>query len=171
VLWVPGDRGACWLPPDDPLLGPPLRVAHFGLARLPPSAAAEGSDFATAPAAAAAGPAAGAAGVGGGGAGAGGGGGCHRPGRDVVAAPYYQAGEALMRNGSFPGASPSAPRAGPLLFFAGDVRPADKTYSGGARQVGFRGGGRPGSRRALPGWPYLSRRRGPLPLPACPPGP
>ncbi|KAI8471154.1 MAG: exostosin family-domain-containing protein [Monoraphidium minutum] len=135
VLWLPNDRGACFIPQDDPL------VTHFGLAALPPGAAAAGSDFAAAAAA--------------------GGGACHRPGRDVVAAPVFAQQEELTAEtylkpegrgaaaaaaadptsaggggaNATGGGGGGAERRGPLLFFAGDVRESDKTYSGGARQA------------------------------------
>jgi hypothetical protein len=68
---------------------------------------------------------------------------CHRPSRDIVAAPFFDRQEALV-NRSFPAAAGAAGGAvdknGSLLFFAGDVRQADRSYSGGARQVGVRGG-------------------------------
>ncbi|KAI8466470.1 MAG: exostosin family-domain-containing protein [Monoraphidium minutum] len=117
VLWLPGDRGACWLPRDDPLLGPPIKVTHWGLAAVPVAIGAAppgGDDLARLQAP------------------------CHRPHRDVVAAPYAhrQAEMAAATYGA--GAAAAAPPRSTLLFFAGNPGTEEVAYSGGVRQDMFR---------------------------------
>lgn len=146
------------MPPDDPLLAPPIKISHFGLAAL--TRGLRGSDLGAVLEARRSA--------------------CHRPGRDVVAAPYLgreweelaarvhavaaaggsrggvaaaaagaagggraavgagTAAAAADAEGAVPAAAAGA-RAdggGPLAFFAGSARGDDPSYSGGVRQVG-----------------------------------
>ena len=122
MLWLAGDRGACFLPTSDTKLANPIKITHFGLTTVTDAdASLPGNDFVHLPDKEHA---------------------CYRPQRDIVAAPYFARQEdlaaAAYASAALDGAAAaSAPGQRPtLLFFAGNVGADDPAYSGGVRQVG-----------------------------------
>lgn len=106
------------MPPSDPILGPPIKVTHFGLSN--PSAAAHpaGSDFDTAPDRRH---------------------GCHRPNRDIVAAPHF-AGQAALAERTYLRAAAGGAAGGPApAAVAGSVAAAAAGAAGGALAGGETG--------------------------------
>eukprot|EP00878_Enallax_costatus_P016506 GHUV01017315.1.p1 GENE.GHUV01017315.1~~GHUV01017315.1.p1 ORF type:complete len:576 (+),score=57.68 GHUV01017315.1:463-2190(+) len=108
-VWLPNDRGGCWIDPSDPLLGNLIKISHFGFhqtnTKLP--------EFKMMPQQGAS---------------------CHIPERDVVAAPYSWQQE-LLANETYRTFNASSVPNGSLLFFAGSIRENEPEYSGGVRQV------------------------------------
>jgi hypothetical protein len=103
-------RGACWINPNDPLLGNAVKIVHFGFHQenspLP-------GDFRFMPAKGAA---------------------CYKPERDIVAAPYSYQQETIAKE-TFATFDPNHIPEGKLLFFAGSIKEKEYEYSGGVRQV------------------------------------
>lgn len=108
-LWLPNDRGACWVDPRDPLLANVIKVVHFGFhqhnTKLP-------GDFQLMPQKGEA---------------------CFEPERDIVAAPYSYKQEAIA-NETYSSFDPNAIPSERLLFFAGSIHTDEPDYSGGVRQ-------------------------------------
>ena len=110
IVWAPGDRGVCPLPPD---LAPLIWLVHFGQEHV----RADGGNLppgwdpsnATSPAAS-----------------------CFDPQRGIVAPPLVP-DAAAMANATFAPDAPPAVRS-TLLFFAGGTRMYEKEYSQGVRQ-------------------------------------
>lgn len=59
---------------------------------------------------------------------------CHKPERDVVAAPYFFQQGTIAKE-TYSNFNPNEIPTGKLLFFAGSIKLDELDYSGGVRQV------------------------------------
>ena len=108
IVWAPGDRGACPLPPD---LAPLIWLVHFGQEHVAPDGGnlPAGADLRNASLAS-----------------------CFDPQRGIVAPPLVPDAAALANATFSPGAP--EPERTTLLFFAGGTRMENPEYSQGVRQ-------------------------------------